>query len=242
MTFETSSLTKIGGRMKNEDYCRHIELGSYACWIVADGLGGHDGGDIASRTAVEAIVASFTKAPEASEGALEKYIADAHAAIKSMQVKDRRFSSMRTTIVIMVSDNNRVLWAHVGDSRLYCFSDERLTFQTRDNSVAQAMVNAGEINTDEIRFNEDRNRLLKVLGEKGTPQPTIGALPQGVKVRDAFLLCTDGLWEFVIENEMEADLNNSGSAGEWLGKMEKRLLERVDGRNDNYTAIAVCIR
>jgi serine/threonine protein phosphatase PrpC len=240
MSFLTEAVSRIGGREINEDSYGFLEMNHNACWIVADGLGGHRGGENASRIAVEAALASFRATPEFSAAALQHHLDAAQQAILQAQKKQPSFSTMRTTIVMLLTDSQRALWAHVGDSRLYCLENGRIVFCTKDHSVVQAMVNAGELQASQIRHHEDRNRLLRCLGNSEADfRPTILFEPRTLQGGEAFLLCSDGFWEGVTEPEIEIDFAKAEGTREWLALMESRLLERTTEDSDNYTAIAV---
>ena len=146
---------------------------------------------------------------------------------------------MRTTLVALVGAPKGVLWAHLGDSRLYHFSGGDIIYQTRDHSVPQAMADAGNITVDEIRHHEDRNRLLRALGNEENLRPAVEKTVYPVDPGDAFLLCTDGFWEYVMETEMIADLVRSPDPETWLNLMAARIRERAKDGHDNYSAIAV---
>jgi len=238
--FVTEFVCRVGGRDHNEDYCGSLEVGNAVCWVVADGLGGHRGGQTASRTAVEAVLASFRDDPQLSTVALQRHLEAAQHAVGKAQAEQPSLSTMRTTIVVLITDSNLVLWAHVGDSRLYCMENGGIVFRTSDHSVAQMMVDAGDLSLDQIRHHEDRNRLLRCLGNPdGDFRPTILPEPQTLYRRSSFLLCTDGFWENVTEAEMEVDLAKAEVPRDWLTLMEDRLLERATENDDNYTAMAV---
>jgi len=98
----------------------------------------------------------------------------------------------------------------------------------------------GDITAEQIRFHEDRNRVLRALGGENAKAEVSEALKIG-RGKTAFLLCTDGFWEYVYENEMEQTLRKARTPEEWLQSMERILKERVCGDNDNYTAAAVLI-
>jgi PPM family protein phosphatase len=240
MPFATDRITRVGGRQNNEDACGDLWLGNAGCWVVADGLGGHRGGETASSLAVQAVLASFQANPEFSTAALRQHLEAAQQAILKAQKEQPNLAGMRTTIVVLITDSLHALWAHVGDSRLYCLDAGRIAFRTKDHSVVQAMVSAGELSPREIRHHEDRNRLLRCLGNSnGDLRPEF--LPQGRTLYrgTTFLLCTDGFWENISEAEMEVDLAKADSPRDWLAKMETRLLERTTEDSDNYTAMAV---
>ena len=237
--FQTGRLSDAGGRPNNEDFCALQHVDNSTCWVVADGLGGHNGGELASRTATGSVLQSFCGNPEVSSSALESHIAAAQEAILQLQQKDPAVAQMRTTLVALISDSRQALWAHVGDSRLYRFQAGGLMAQTEDHSVPQSLVKAGEIAPDQIRGHPDRNRLLRSLGEPGPARASVLAAPVLLSDADAFLLCTDGFWEYVFEIEMLADLAASASPEQWLDRCASRLRKRAHGEYDNYSAMAV---
>lgn len=239
MPFHTEFVTNRGGRKTNQDCCGFLTLEDGACWVVADGLGGHRGGEVASKLAVDTVLASFKQNRELSPRALEAHLAAAQNAILDRQQSDPEFQSMRTTIVVLLSDYRSFLTGYLGDSRLYYFQGGRIKYQTRDHSVPQVMVDAGEISADKIRGHEDRNRLLRALGMEGDFKPAVMQEKQLLYDRDSFLLCVDGFWEYVVETEMEADLARADDPARWLEVMQSRIQKRAVEGHDNYTAIAV---
>lgn len=240
--FEFASTSSRGGREENEDACGSRVQGDAGCWVLCDGLGGHRGGEIAAQAAVGAVLASFEKDPRVSREALAAHIERGNLAVIERQRAEPEMSLMRTTIVALIANREHAFWAHAGDSRLYRFRNGGIAGQTRDDSVPQRLADAGEITADEIRFHEDRSRLLRSLGNKTDSSATFGA--SEVLPGDAFLLASDGFWEMVLETEMEEDLRLSRDATSWLARMEARVRERIDGDHDlgqadNYSAIAV---
>ncbi len=239
MHYTTKILSHQGGRHNNQDYADNATTGKYSCWVVADGLGGHAGGEIASRLAVDTVLKAFAEDPGLEEERIAKWLVRAQEAVTLKQSEEPLLSSMRTTLVLLAADDHAARWAHVGDSRLYMFRSGQLVFQTRDHSVSQALADSGQIKPSEIRFHEDRSRLLRTLGNDNDFRPVINNELQEIQADDAFLLCTDGFWEYVLETEMETDWSAAPRPEQWLERMEKRLLSKVDGDNDNYTVLAV---
>ena len=239
ISFQTGRLSNRGGREINQDSCGHLMLEDGACWVVADGLGGHRGGEVASRLAVETILSSFRQNRALTPEAMESHLLAAHNAIIEKQRQDMQLHNCRTTAVVLVSDYQSALWAHAGDSRLYYLQGGRIGFQTRDHSVPQVMADTGDITQDRIRRHEDRNRLLRALGTEGDPRPTVQREKQRLREGDAFLLCVDGFWEYVMETEMEADYSKAERPEDWLVMMEYRIARRAKKDNDNYTAVGL---
>jgi serine/threonine protein phosphatase PrpC len=214
---------------------------SSGCWALADGLGGHRGGEIASRLAVDAAVSSFEENPSITESALNTHLERANRALLDRQASEAELAHMRTTMVLLIASPEAAMWAHAGDSRLYRFRDGKIQEQTRDDSVPQRLVDAGEISADQIRFHEDRSRLLNSLGARDRVTASNGKMQGAPQPDDAFLLASDGFWEYVTEPEMESDFSASPDSNSWLGKMEARLQQRAAADHDNYSAIAVRI-
>lgn len=224
-----------GGREYNEDSVGIVDAGQRQCVIVADGLGGHGGGKTASTLAVDGIRNAFETAEEIGEA----WILDLYARVnQSVLDAQTETCQMKTTCVSLFLDREQAWWAHLGDSRLYHFVDGVLEEQTQDHSVSQMAVLSGEITQDQIRFHEDRNKVLRAFGME-EPQPVLHAERLSKGKFHAFLLCTDGFWEYVLEDEMELDLAKAEQPEEWLKYMECRLQRKVDGNNDNYSAAAL---
>jgi PPM family protein phosphatase len=242
MPILTELISRVGGRPENQDHAAFRQAGDATCWVVADGLGGHRGGETASRTAVEAILASFERAPQINQQALERHLKAAQSAVIEAQSRQSELATMRTTIVILLANANEAEWAHMGDSRLYCFQNGVIAAQTVDHSVVQAMVDARQITRDQMRHHEDRNRLLRCLGNPESDfRPTILPQPQPLAPDSAFMLCSDGFWENVLETEMLVDLAKASGPHAWLTLMEDRLLERANEGDDNYTAVTMMV-
>jgi len=232
-------LSETGGRAINQDAVAHELLDDGEAWLLADGLGGHGGGEVAAQTAVAAIRAAYRETPQASQEHITALFTAAQQALHRRQQTDPALAAMRTTLVLVLRQADRVLWAHLGDSRLYFFRGGRIQCQTKDHSVPQMLVAIGDIDAKQIRHHPDRNRLLSCLGEPNPPKPTIAKAEQTLQAGDAFLLCSDGFWEYVEEHDMLADLAQTDTPQDWLDALQQRLFSRASGEYDNYSAIAV---
>jgi len=238
MIFKAACISKTGGRSANEDFCSYAVAGDQACYLVADGLGGHRGGALASKTAGEAVLKAFRDKPAVSGVRLKEYIYYAREELQKAERTAESALSLKTTLVVLLVDRQKALWAHVGDSRLYLFKKGKLSFQTRDHSVPQRLAESGEISIEDIRFHEDRNRLIAAFtGEDD--KACVYSEDYYLAANDAFLLCTDGFWEYVYEKEMERTLIDTKLPERWLESMESLLLKRIDSGSDNYSALAV---
>lgn len=236
MGFITAYYSGKGGRAVNEDAILHYQNKDTYFAIVADGLGMHGSGEIASGAVVETLAHCFLKQPKVDRKAIIDYFDAANKAVLSRQTAACK---MKSTAVALLSRNKKLAIAHVGDSRLYHFSKGKLLSQTEDHSVTWLAVSSGRIKTSQVRFHEDRNRLLRAMGGNESVQPEITILQAPVNENDSFLLCSDGFWEYVLESEMEIDLMKSGTPKQWISYMLERVGKRIDGKNDNLSVIAI---
>lgn len=236
MKFTIDFFSGPGGREYNEDTAYACQLADGLVAIVADGLGSHGGGEIASSVAAAELAKCCQTKPDMQKESIEQYFEQANRAVLDRQTPA---CQMKSTAVLLFCRDNQAAIAHVGDSRGYYFSNGRLAFQTIDHSVSQMAVLRGDITPAQIRFHEDRNRLLRALGGEEAAHAEISLLSSPLCHGDAFLLCSDGFWEYVTEDEMEIDLAKSATPDEWLSYLTARIGSRINGKNDNLSAIAV---
>lgn len=236
MNIKIDILTNIGGRSNNDDTADKREKGDCAWVFVGDGLGGYAGGQMASEAAARAMMDATHRGSLLTDERLQEAAAQANRAVIRLQAEKN--GKMKTTLVFLAIEDGRARWMHVGDSRLYHFRCGHLQTQTMDHSVSQMAVLMGEITPREIRFHEDRNRVLRALGGDNA-RPELSPTVMLTGGEDVFLLCTDGFWEYVYEEEMEALLQRASGPKQWLEEMEKLLRTRTPNDNDNYTAAAV---
>jgi len=244
MRLEISVLSKPGGRAANED-AYGFWAGDGVCFcVVCDGAGGQGGGDVASKLAVSTTLAWFQDAPECSAAAIEAALSSANRAIMQQQGTEPRLANMRATAVVLAVDasNCRAAWGHLGDSRLYWFRDRRVAAQTKDHSVVQNMIDAGYLKAEALRGADRRSALFAALGQTENFEPVLAQCAHPLAEGDAFLLCTDGFWEYVEESAMEHALAAATSPEHWLRSMEGQVVARGGPTQDNYSALAVWCR
>jgi serine/threonine protein phosphatase PrpC len=239
--FDHAIVSSCGGRPENQDYaeCANLSDRVLVC-ALADGLGGHRGGSIASRLAVTTVFQTIRQDFRFSAEGLTALQRKAHEAIVAEQRRPG-LEAMRSTLVVLVICEAQALWLHCGDSRLYHFRDGRIIARTHDHSVPGLFVAAQEISFDEIRHHPDRNKLLRALG--GGANETTGSVlkqPVNIEPNDRFLVSSDGFWETVLEQEM-LDLWG-GDVDGWLRNMEALIVRRAEAEHDNYTACAIQVR
>jgi len=229
-----TKLSSKGGRDQNQDYCDFFEHEGKQYLILADGLGGHAGGEVASKTAVEAASKSLKEKDD-----LLKAFQDSNKAVIKIQNDEQRLKSMRTTLVMARIDKNVMHFGHLGDSRLYVFKGNKIDYITPDHSVSYMLYKTGQIKFKDIRFDDNRNKVLKVLGDEENFKPEIYDDEIVLEDGDKVLLCTDGFWEYVTEKEMEKFAAKTKNSEAWIKKMEKKIKMRAKKGHDNYSAVAI---
>lgn len=240
MTFQIFS--GRGSREVNEDSTFGFYADYKGLFVVADGLGGHGKGDAASELATSVFKETFSTCSESLQSFLENAFSNAQAAILVEQKKTGSPFQMKTTVCALAIDKDKLMWGHIGDTRLYAFSHNKIKTRTLDHSVPQMLVLAHDIKEKDIRNHPDRNKLLRVLGVSGDVPKFELSKPQKTSGYQAFLLCSDGFWELILEKEMCAALKKSTSAAEWMEKMLTIIEQRGVGKDmDNYSAITVWI-
>lgn len=235
--------THVGSRSVNEDNADFIKISEdKACFVVCDGLGGHGKGEVASEIVVKSVLEKVKDKDISEDNFLEDSLLYAQNTLLQAQRDLNAENEMKTTSAVLRVFDNKAQWAHVGDTRLYLFRKKKVFVRTLDHSVPQMLVASGEIKEKHIRHHADRNRLIRVMGTSwNTPKYEVSDFIE-LQAGDAFLMCTDGFWEFITEREMIKTLKKSSSCKEWLERMGEIVLKNGKGQNlDNNTAIGVII-
>lgn len=234
------SFTSPGGREYNEDFVGSSMTPDGAVLTCADGLGGHKGGDIASRIVVDTMLTEpYDDAPD-DRAWLDERINAANQVITDRQAE--LGNKMKSTVVALKISGFSATWAHLGDSRLYYIRDNAVVHVTEDHSVAFKKYKAGEISRAAIATDEDQPSLLRALGNSGRLRPEFGSPDNPLAVGDAFLLCTDGFWEYVQDQEILFDYLKTNSAQTWAELLLLRVMDRLKDDSDNLSVITAIIR
>lgn len=233
MNVSLSYYSGLGKRKNNEDAVSALENDNGLLAVVADGLGGQDNGEYASRQAVKTLN-SLLSADAISADALKKAITQANTEICALQ---KEYPGAQTTIAALWVGQGFAEAMHVGDTRIYQFRGDKIIYQSVDHSVAQLGVIAGDLTTDEIRTHKDRNKLFRALGDPHMPK--IAEKLLDVRKGDRLLLCSDGFWEGILEEEMLRCASVTDDADAWLREMREITEPEA---NDNNTAIAIVVR
>ena len=243
ISVQYASVSDIGGRKTNQDDTCIANYGHRQLFVVSDGAGGHAGGAIAARLAVEAALMAFKNAAEVE---LDEIVMSClHAARKSILTQQAQLPDMQdmtATIVIVVLDlqMRKASIVHLGDSRLYAFRRGRTLHITRDHSLVQGLIDVGMWPAERLLDHPQRSVLYGALGSEEEPDPAMLKIEHlDLRDGDALLLCSDGWWECVSTPTMEHYLMQSTSAQEWITQMLSVVQGSSAGGRDNSTAIGV---
>ena len=232
------ALTNVGNkRSMNQDfyYCSDEPVGILPnLYIVADGMGGHNAGDFASRFSVERFVNLIRESKERTPiSAIEAALKTTNEELIAKAKTQREYEGMGTTFVMatLLSDGY-LLIANIGDSRLYIVND-RIQQITEDHSLVGEMVRNGELKKDEARFHPQKNVVLRALSTRTVVSPDFYKIR--VNRGDYILLCSDGLWEMVEEGELLKLVSESEDVSDIAEKMV--FMANENGGKDNITII-----
>ena len=248
LALEVALMSDRGGRKYNEDACGHWHSRRHLCCVLADGAGGHGGGDIASRLAVQELIARFSLQPSQKAAELDQLLRTTNDVLISQRVPGTARQDMHSTVVCLVIDftEHRAHWAHSGDSRMYWFRNGRVLDRTRDHSLVQGLVDSGLLTPDQIRTHPKRSELRSALGiAPEVLEVSAGERPDvAVQPGDVFLLCTDGLWEYLPDAVLERLLAGADNPGAWLGELATEVRQAASHKasHDNFSALTVWTR
>ena len=227
--------TDIGKlRKQNEDAAWFDE--ARAVFAVADGMGGHLAGEVASRMAIEAVQRMARENERPGIAALREAVACAHETILAHAQDHIECAGMGTTLSVLWLGENYAYIAHVGDSRIYRLREGSLTQITQDHSLVEELVRAGLITREQARTHPRRNIITRALGTHGENEPDL--LVTDVQDGDVFLLCTDGLTGMVPDDEIERTLRDCGIEA----AADRLLALALDAGGRDNVALILCAR
>jgi len=239
MRFATYQVSRKGGREKNEDrmgYCYTRDCGLFA---LADGMGGHPEGEVASQLALQTLAAVFQREAKTSLKDPQRFLQDAilagHHQLLRYATERGLTDTPRTTVVACVIQGGNVYWAHCGDSRLYLVRGDRLIARTRDHSYSELREALSHVVPLDEKVN--RNVLFTCLGSPGKPVVD-SAGPMVLRPTDRILLCSDGLWSSVDDGEIIRTMS-SYAIHDSVPELVEQALRNAGERSDNVTALAV---
>ena len=233
MAWRFGIASDIGGREEQQDRVEVItsERSGDCLIVLADGMGGHDGGALAAQAVIDSSRQLFEAASDSDPlSSLQDHCLQAHQAVAG--IGEREKASAGSTCVMLYLSSDEAYWAHVGDSRLYHYRKGTLLRRTLDHSLVQLMVSNGEMAEADMTSSPLQNQLYMRLGGNNEPKPELGATD--VQAGDAFVLCSDGLWESVGETEIGAILSEDDLEGA-VAQLAQLAKERGGMEGDNIT-------
>ena len=207
-------------------------------FVVADGMGGHAGGDVASSIAVtrlSSLERAYANTAEA-ERALRDAVADTATILIDTVAERPELAGMGTTVSALIMVDDYAVIAHIGDSRIYLFRDGALTQITTDHTFVQRLVDSGRITPEEARYHPRRSVLMRVLGDMD-PDPEIDSFVMQTQPGDRWLLCSDGLSGVVDDAHTSRTLGQGYPPGRTADVLLKQALD--GGAPDNVTIVIV---
>ena len=242
MTMKTLSAytSRLGNRSSNQDRCLVLEKHGRVLLVVADGMGGHARGDLAAQTAINSLTRSFITQPDYipdPQSFLRSALQAAHLEVVEAGNGTNPPVEPRTTCVVCLVQHNSACWAHLGDSRLYLLRGGSLVTRTRDHTPVEGLLQNGVISEDDLRTHPLRNSVSRCLGG-ALSFPKITFDDAELKPDDTLLLCSDGLWSALADEQLTT-LPAYGN----LDTMVNRLVEEAEmnsyPHSDNISLVAL---
>lgn len=237
--FITEFLSEAGTKVENNDYFGYVLLDNYAIWAVADGFDEEEGAKVAARIAVESVIEYFILRPRFNYDVIKEMMDYANLKVKEKQEETQKYSLMHTSLLIIISNYNSILYGNIGNTRFYHIRGGYIISQSRDDTIAQLLVDEEALNISDMRFHRQRNDLLQAIGDFGKIKPNIIKKPVELMEKDVFCFTTVGFWENIDEHDMENDLSRFEDKKQWLNSLEKRILASLRDNIENYTIAQV---
>jgi len=246
---DVAGLSDIGLQRKHNEDAIDFDA-SAGIMVLADGMGGHQAGEVASEIAVLSILADLQfhfkkkfqflnrQKKEAETQVIHKAVHRTNALIYNISQSQPRFTGMGTTLLVSVFSKNKVFVGHVGDSRLYRLRHQQFELLTEDHSIVQAQINCGWMTPEQAKLSSSKNLVTRALGLGEEVELTLNSFE--VEVDDLYLLCSDGLTDFVADHDVAFILNQP----ENLQTMAKNLIQLTlqQGGKDNISVILVRVK
>ncbi len=234
-SFNTKFISESGSYLTNADYFAFVELRDYACYVIADGIDCDEKRESA-KLAITTIISKFSDNPGMSAGKLKTYLKAAHQILLEEADEIR----LEVSILILVTDYKKAMWAHAGNCRLYWMKNGSIRAVTKDTSLTQKMVDQEEVPLDQLAYHEERNNLYSYLGQPGRFVPIISKKKK-LEDGDIFLLMTRGVWESVGEAEIIDSVEGVSKAEDVCMGLEDVILSQRLQVVENYTIAAIFI-
>lgn len=220
------------GRVRELNEDRYAADPRAGVWVVADGMGGCEAGEVASAAVVEAVVSSIERG-----SALAKAVADAHRAVMDLLGQGKGAAGMGSTVVVLRLRDRRYEVAWVGDSRAYLWAQGKMRQLTRDDTIVQTLVDGGVIGFQEARDHPERSKLTQALGPVDAAALRVGTISGKLRPGEQILLCSDGLTSELRDEQIAAVLKKNLNPQQKVDRLIQAAL--AAGGRDNITVLLV---
>jgi serine/threonine protein phosphatase PrpC len=227
-------------RLVNEDHAFvEANVSGFGFAVVADGMGGHQAGEVASQMATQYITEQVKERLRSGMGTeevaelLRTLVREANSKVYLHSHTSEQYTGMGTTVVAAIADNRQVIIAHIGDSRAYVISGREIVQLTEDHSLVNELLKSGQINEEEALTHPRRNVLIRALGTD--PEVDIDIVCHSWQENDVLLLCTDGLSRLVSSEAIVETIHADADWHDKAGRLVEQALEA--GGDDNITVV-----
>jgi serine/threonine protein phosphatase PrpC len=233
-----TTVSKVGFiRPGNEDAVGVFKTEGGTLAIVCDGLGGNNAGEVASQLSVDIIYESFRENNQTDYlERIKSSFMEANKAVYERSVSESKLDGMLTTAEVLFIKDDKAYWGHIGDSRIYLFTNNELQQLTKDHSLVQKMIDDGILSTEEAFLHPNRNIITKALGDSGPIEVDLDKFNIQLKDENFFFVCTDGVTCVVDDNELEEILKLSD-----IHNISRRITSIVEERGapDNFSFVII---
>ena len=238
MKYNFISVSETGlKRVRNEDSVGIYKIPDGLLVIVCDGLGGNNGGEVASQLSVEAIYKNFNSSGKIDYlKAIKESITKANQIIQEKSKNDIELWGMATTVEVLLLVRDTAYWGHVGDSRIYYWKNGKLKQVTKDHSLVQKLVDEGKLTLKEAENHPNKNIIMRAVGDKSVIDIDLSKQKLNRKDEIKFFICTDGVTGVIGNEEIEVLLRQKK-----LNKIGETIKHVIDDRGapDNYSFVII---
>lgn len=243
MKYETGKANRLGNRSSNQDRFAIIERPGSVLLVLADGMGGHEGGLLAATTLVVKFTEAFRAAPlplsDPAQFLRDVFTLAHHAVVGAGAGQDPPINP-RTTGVACVVQDGQAWWAHIGDSRFYLFRGGHVVERTRDHSHVEGLVALGKISEKRARTHPQRNQITRCVGGNASKTPEVALNgPTPLELRDVVLLCSDGLWGGLEDDVLAVELADHNALASLVDTLAGQAEANSYPKCDNVSVVAL---
>lgn len=229
-------ISDIGNkRTLNEDTIGIHEDMKYNLFIVCDGMGGHNAGEVASAMAKDTVIGSMETGFDEQDpvSSMEHAVSLANDEIFALSLTDSHLNGMGTTVTAALSFQGKLYVAHVGDSSLFWIRDQRIKKVTKDHSLVQELVDSGNLDQEDAKHHPNKNIITRAVGTKN--KVIVDTFVLDTTKEDIFVLCTDGLTDYISDEEILAIIIGQEDKKKAVVELKDLAIER--GGKDNITLV-----